>query len=112
MWPPTSNDIANIILDLIVIPLAFLLLEDVYHRIAAMLDPNVGGIYGSFHKGLRHVVKATGRLAGGWVFEVGVGIRKCCHVSEVQEGETNRTQAEASRLPLYSVSSYAIQRVI
>ena len=112
MWPPTSNNIANIALDLIVIPLAFLLLEDVYHCIAVMLDPNVGGVYGSFHEGLQHVVKVTGWLVAGWAFEVGVGVRKCCHVSEVQEGETNGTQAEASRLPLYSVSSYAIQRVI
>jgi hypothetical protein len=35
-----------------VIPLAFRLLEDVYHHIAAMLDLNIGGIYESFHEGL------------------------------------------------------------
>lgn len=112
MWPPTSNDIANIILDVITILLAFLLSEDVYYRIAAMLDPNVRGLYVSFHEGLRDIVKATGRHVGGWAFETGRGIQKCCWVSEVREEGTARTQAEASRLPLYSVSSYAIQCVI
>lgn len=87
-------------------------MEDVYYRIAAMLDPNIGGVYASFHKGLRHVVKATGKQVGELAVEAGVGIRLCCQVSEVQEGETDGGNPEASRLPLYSVSSYAIQRMI
>lgn len=104
MWPPTSNQVINVVLDIIFTPAIFLFVEEIYYRCIAYGDPNVGRAYGYVHRWLRGVVLAV------WVAVCGVfSAMATCKENEGTKAEgTPKEQPEASCLPLYSVSSFAI----